>query len=330
MISKIFSKIITYNFEPSANDFEYQYLALIQRYLLFLFLVFLFYSIFIIFFFGDMVSSTFLIIITFFWFVLISIKGKISRFKKILKTVITSVFIILTFIVSFFYIYTWKNAGVEYFYFSLLFAIPFFFNYKEDSFFILLIVTIITINFIGCLYFDMGFISKSKFIKTEDFKLIELLNIIFAISTFLIDIYFISQKDKLIYGLLRETEIKDSTIGDLLKVNNELMRQRIIINNLTEDNVTEIIELAENDSPIFFERFQLFFPEFIPNILKINPGLIYSELHICALMRLNFDTKKIALCTNSSVRAVESRKYRIRKKMGLGSDVNINNFILKI
>lgn len=330
MINKVFSKIITCNFEPSANDFEYQYLALIQRYLQFLFLVFLFYSIFIIFFFGDMVSSTFLIIITFFWLFLIGIKGKISRFKKILKTAITSVFIILTFIVSFFYIYTWKNAGVEYFYFSLLFAIPFFFNYKEDYYFILLVVLIITINFIGCLYFDLGFISRSKFIKREDFKLIELLNIIFAISTFLIDMFFVSQKDKLIYGLLKETELKDSTIGDLLKVNNELMRQRIIINNLTEDNVTEIIKLAENDSPIFFERFQLFFPEFIPNILKINPGLIYSELHICALMRLNFDTKKIALCTNNSVRAVESRKYRIRKKMGLGSDVNINNFILKI
>ncbi|MEJ5103149.1 helix-turn-helix transcriptional regulator [Chryseobacterium sp. MYb328] len=180
------------------------------------------------------------------------------------------------------------------------------------------------------MYLEIDFLPKSKFIKQEDFKLIKLLNILFVIITFIIDIYFISQKNNLIYGLMKETEIKDSTIGVLQKVNHELMKQQIINNNLTEDNITEIIELAENDSPVFFEKFQLYFPDFIPNILNINSNLIYSELYICALMRLNFDTKKIASCINCSVRAVESRKYRIRKKLGISSDININNFILKI
>jgi hypothetical protein len=92
------------------------------------------------------------------------------------------------------------------------------------------------------------------------------------------------------------------------------MIQQIINNNLTDDNVNEIINLAENESPLFLEKFQVYFPEFIPNILNINPGLISSELYICALMRLNFDTKKIALGINTSVRAVESRKYRYQRK----------------
>ncbi|REC64214.1 Two component regulator three Y domain-containing protein [Chryseobacterium pennae] len=330
MIKKILSKIMTYNFEKTANDFEHQSLALIHRYLLFLFFIDLFYSVFIILFFGDTIISIGLIMTTFLWLFLIMIKGKIARFGNILKKIIALVFIILTLMVSFFYVFSWKGAGVEYFYFSLLFAIPFFFNYKEDYFFIFLIVTFITVNFIGSMYFEIDFLPKSKFIKQEDFKLIKLLNILFVITTFIIDIYFISQKNNLIYGLMKETEIKDSTIGDLQKVNDELMKQQIITNNLTEDNITEIIELAENDSPVFFEKFQLYFPDFIPNILNINSNLIYSELYICTLMRLNFDTKKIASCINCSVRAVESRKYRIRKKLGISSDININNFILKI
>lgn len=330
MINRIFSKIMAYDLDKSTNDFDQQSLFLVNRYLLFLFLLFLFYSNFIISFFGDVFSSTVLIIITFFWLFLFGIKNKMSKYRNLLKGAYIIVFIILTFIVSFFYIYTWRNAGVEYFYFSLLFAIPFFFNYKEDYYFILLIVAIIAVNFIGCLYFELDFLPKSRFIRPNDFKLIQLLNIIFAITTFLIDIYFVSQKDKLILGLIKQTKMQDSTIEDLLKYNNDLMIQQIVINNLTEDNISEIVGLAESNSPIFLEKFQIYFPEFIPNVLKINPSVVHSELHICALMKLNFDTKKIASCVNSSVRAVESRKYRIRKKLGIASDININNFILKI
>lgn len=276
-----------------------------------------------------MIVSTVLIGITISFILLIFIEDKTVRVWLLKKSIIT-VFIILTFLVSFFYIYTWKKAGVEYFYFSLLFALPFYFNYKEDYYSILFIVLFIALNFIGCLFLDLDFLPKSKFIKYDDFKIIQLLNILFSIITFLMDIFFISQKDKLIYGLMKETESKDSTIEDLVKTNNELMKQQIIINNLTEDNIAEILDLAENDSPLFLDRFQIYFPDFIPNILNINSGLISSELYICALMRLNFDTKKIALCMNTSVRAVESRKYRIRKKLNIPSDININNFILKV
>ncbi|MBB4806680.1 hypothetical protein HNP38_001976 [Chryseobacterium defluvii] len=330
MISNIFSKIINHQIESADNDFDRHYLKLINRYLLFLFFIFLFYSVFIITFFGDTITSIFLIGITFLWILLMYLRGKTIRFKKLLKNTIVVIFIILTLIVSFFYVYTWKKAGVEYFYFSLLFALPFYFNYKQDYYSILFIVVIITLNFIGCLLFDLDFLPKSKFIQPGDFKIIQLLNILFTITTFLMDIYFISQKDRLIHGLMKETEIKDSTIEDLVKTNNELMKQQIILNNLTEENIAEILEMAENDSPLFLDKFQIYFPDFIPNVLKINSGLINSEIHICALMKLNFDTKKIALCTKSSVRAIESRKYRIRKKLDIASDININNFILKI
>ncbi|GAA5092877.1 hypothetical protein GCM10023210_22470 [Chryseobacterium ginsengisoli] len=108
------------------------------------------------------------------------------------------------------------------------------------------------------------------------------------------DIVFIAQKDELINGLIRNTKIKDSTIEDLVKTNTELMKQQMLIHHLTEENIQEIFSLAENNSAMFFEKFQVFFPNFIPDILKINSNLIHSELYFCALMKLDFDTKKIA------------------------------------
>lgn len=330
MIYKFFYKLVNNEEEIVDDDYDRSYKDLINRYLLLLLIIFLFYSIFIIIFFGDMLSSVFLIVITFFWLFLMSIKGKTKRFREILKPTIISIFVLLTFIVSFFNIYTYQNAGVEYFYFCLLFAVPFFLNYKNDFFSILFIVFIISINFIACQYFNLDLLPKSPFLQKDDFKVIRVLNILFSIASFLMDIIFVAQKDKLIHGLIHEKEIKDSTIKDLIKTNAELMKHQMLINNLSEENIEEILNLAENNSPVFFEKFQLFFPHFIPEILKINPNLIHSELFFCALMKLDFDTKKIAQCTNNSIRAVESKKYRIRKKLNISSEININSFLIKI
>lgn len=330
MIFKFFFKMVSDEVEKTDNEYERNYLNLINRYLLFLFLLFLFYSVFIVIFFGDAVISTFLTLTTFLWFFLMVLKGKTGRYRKRLKTIVVFVFILLVFIVSFFHIYTFKNAGVEYFYFSLLFAIPFFFNYKEESMKVLWMALIISINFVACLYFDFDFMPKSRFFEEGDFKTVKLLNILFSIISFLMDISFITQKDDLIYGLIEDTKLKSSTIEDLQKTNTGLLKQQMLINHLTEENIREIYNLAENNSPMFFEKFQVFFPHFIPEVLAINSNLIHSELYFCALMKIDFDTKKIAQCTNSSIRAVESKKYRIRKKLNIPSEMNINSFILKI
>lgn len=330
MIYNFLFKMLNGESDKMEANADRNYLNIINRYLFSLFFIFLFYSVFIIAFFGDMLISIFLTSITFFWLLLMAIKGKTRRFKKILKPFIILVFVLLTFIVSFFYIYTYKSGGVEYFYFCLLFAVPFFLNYKKDPFCIIFITLIISINFIACLYYDFNFLPRSRFLEKDDFKTLKLLNILFSIAYFFMDIVFITQKDALIHGLISDKKEKDSTIKDLVKTNTELMKHQMLINHLSEENIQEILSLAENNSPMFFEKFQVFFPHFIPEILRINANLIHSELYFCALMKLDFDTKKIAQCTKNSIRAVESKKYRIRKKLNISSEININSFLIKI
>ncbi|SIS87649.1 helix-turn-helix transcriptional regulator [Chryseobacterium gambrini] len=316
--------------ERGNNNFENDYNHLLNRYLLFLFFIFLFYSIFIITFYRDIIASVFLTLITLFWILMISIEDKVKKFHKNLKISVVSILVMLTLIVSFFNIYTSKMVGMEYFYFSILFAIPFFFNYSKDKIEIYFLAVFISFNFIICLYYDFSFLPRSKFLENKDYITIKLINILFSIVSFLIDMVFISQKDELINGLMKNTKIKDSTIEDLIKTNTQLMKNQMLVNHLTDENIEEIFRLAEKNSVLFFERFQIFFPGFIPAILEINPNLIHSELYFCALMKLDFDTKKIAQCTNNSIRAVESKKYRIRKKLNIPSDININSFLLKI
>lgn len=70
--------------------------------------------------------------------------------------------------------------------------------------------------------------------------------------------------------------------------------------------------------------------EFIKKLLCISPNLVASELNICVLLRLNFDTKEIARYTKSSVRSIEGKKYRIRRKLGIPSDEYINIWMINI
>ena len=57
----------------------------------------------------------------------------------------------------------------------------------------------------------------------------------------------------------------------------------------------------------------------------LTPG----DLRICCLLRMNLSTKEIAALLNVSVRAIELRRYRLRKKMELDSDTNIVDFLIK-
>ncbi len=73
----------------------------------------------------------------------------------------------------------------------------------------------------------------------------------------------------------------------------------------------------------FINLFNGVHPDFTQNLLNLNHGLTEAEIEICALIKLHFTTKEIAEATNSSYKAIEAKKYRIRKKLNLGSEVNL-------
>lgn len=330
MIYKLFFGTASNKCEDINGDFGTSDLYFMNRNWVLIFSFFLIYPVFIIVSHEDVLTSLFLTLINILWLLLIGIREKAGPSDNRLKITIVSVFIVLTFIVSLFSIYTYKSAGVEYFYFCLLFALPYFMQYRQDAFSMIITAFIIIICCIVFLHFDFDFLPRSRFLENKDFKIIRIWNILFIIISFLMGIAFVRQKDELINGLMNDRKVKDSTIRDLVKTNNELMKQKILINDLSEENIQEIFTLAENNSPLFFEKFQLLFPHFIPEILNINSDMIHSELYFCALMKLDFDTKRIAQCTNVSTRAVESKKYRIRKKLGIPSEISINSFLIKI
>ena len=58
-------------------------------------------------------------------------------------------------------------------------------------------------------------------------------------------------------------------------------------------------------------------PTFEQRLLELHPDLTKSEREICNLIRMNLSMKEIATIRNTSVGAIRTSRYRIRKKMNI-------------
>lgn len=126
--------------------------------------------------------------------------------------------------------------------------------------------------------------------------------------------------------------------GELLsKIKEELMRlkQNAEIESESKDfkKIIRIID-RELDNNHDWEQFAVHFDEVHTNYLKSlkeqHPALTSNELKLCAYLRLNLSSKEIAQLMNVSVRGIETNRYRLRKKLGLGNDTNLFDFLLGI
>jgi len=99
-------------------------------------------------------------------------------------------------------------------------------------------------------------------------------------------------------------------------------------NFLIKIRLMELRHLALNSSnSLFIFEFINTFPEFATAIRTGFADFNSMDLKFCALLKLGFSTVEIASITNSSMRAAESRKYRIRKRLGLETPSDLYEFM---
>lgn len=103
-------------------------------------------------------------------------------------------------------------------------------------------------------------------------------------------------------------------------------------NNLTAPgkSVGHLIDLAYKNNHSFYIAFLEAFPDFADKLMSINPSMKNTDIEFCAYIKLNLDTKQIAVLKNMSVRAVEGKKYRIRKKLNISSEENMYIWFSKL
>lgn len=83
-----------------------------------------------------------------------------------------------------------------------------------------------------------------------------------------------------------------------------------------------------------WNRFAVYFDEvhnnFLATLKTRYPQLSPTDLKLCAYLRLNLSSKEIAQLLNISLKGVEVSRYRLRKKLGLPTEINLNDFLGRI
>ncbi len=79
----------------------------------------------------------------------------------------------------------------------------------------------------------------------------------------------------------------------------------------------------------FEQHFNDLHDDFIKRIKQVHPALTARDIRLCAYLRLNLASKEIAPLMGISYRGIEALRYRIRKKMDLGTKDNLMDYILE-
>ncbi len=124
------------------------------------------------------------------------------------------------------------------------------------------------------------------------------------------------------FNLIRKNETLQGLKDKLLDAKNEPRALSRIIReidaHLEGDHDWELFEASFNQvHDDFFKRLMLEFPD-------LTPG----DLRLAAYLKMNLSSKEIAPLLNISVRGIENKRYRLRKKLNLPEEANLTEFIM--
>ncbi len=119
------------------------------------------------------------------------------------------------------------------------------------------------------------------------------------------------------FNLIRKNEMLQKIKDDLHEAQTHTATVERVVRqvdlHIEGDHDWEVFQAAFNQiHNDFFRRLQTDFPD-------LTPG----DLRLCAYLRLNLSSKEIAPLFNISVRGVENKRYRLRKRLGLTDDTNL-------
>jgi CheY-like chemotaxis protein/DNA-binding CsgD family transcriptional regulator len=121
--------------------------------------------------------------------------------------------------------------------------------------------------------------------------------------------------------ITRRTELGNTIIEDLRKINKAT-------HNEYSDNILAAISRLKNliqgqEWKEFEVRFEEEHGRFREKLIALHPDLTPNEVKLCTFLRLDMSSKEISEITKQSVRALETARSRMRKKLRLERSDNL-------
>ncbi len=131
-------------------------------------------------------------------------------------------------------------------------------------------------------------------------------------------------------NVVRKNEILEEIRDELIQVKEEMGQQLPNIHYQKLLNSIERNVAGKEDWMLFEENFNEVHEQFFTRLRAICPTISPSELRLAACLRMNLSTKEMAPALGISIRGVEIKRYRLRKKLGLGLDINLVQYMMDV
>ena len=125
---------------------------------------------------------------------------------------------------------------------------------------------------------------------------------------------------------------KNETL-DAIRTQMEYIEKKVK-DTATKKEIKNILSLLRSDDRLEDEwnNFSIHFDQahhdFLKRLKNQYPKLTPKDQKLCAYLRMNLSTKEIAPLLKISVRGVEISRYRLRKKIELDKEINLNDFMM--
>jgi len=114
------------------------------------------------------------------------------------------------------------------------------------------------------------------------------------------------------------------------QIKNELKKTPV------NENISSVVKTIDDninssdDWKMFEKAFNNADKKFFKKVKKHHPELTSNDLRLCMFLRMNLNSKDIAPLLNISPRSVEIKRYRLRKKLQLEREINLNEYFINL
>jgi len=126
--------------------------------------------------------------------------------------------------------------------------------------------------------------------------------------------------------IAQKNEILIDLKGDLTNLNND--SSKIQVNHLI--NKLHIDKQIDNNWEQFTTQFIEMNPDFYKNITNTYDNLTKNDIRLIALLKMKYDSNSISSLLNISLEGVKKARYRLRKKLYLSSEENLEKHIMSL
>ncbi|MDN3493618.1 hypothetical protein [Winogradskyella bathintestinalis] len=84
---------------------------------------------------------------------------------------------------------------------------------------------------------------------------------------------------------------------------------------------------VDSDTQDFFNRLDKLSDAFYSKLTNSYPNLSKNEIRLCSLIRLKIESRSIATLQNITLASLNTSRYRLRKKLNLSEDIDLDFFI---